>query len=57
MDKISAILNIIGLALLFVIIMVKPQTTMVIILLVIAGICILAATVRTIANIFRGRKR
>lgn len=56
MDKISAILNIVGLALLLLIIMVKMNPVLMIILLCIAGLCILAAAVKTFSNIFRGKR-
>lgn len=57
MDKFSAILNIIGLALLLIIIMVKMQPTIVITLLVVAGLCIVAAAIRTFVNLFKSRRR
>lgn len=57
MDKFSAILNIIGLALLLIIIMVKMQPTIVITLLVVAGLCIVAAAIRTFVNLFKNRRR
>lgn len=57
MDKFSAILNIIGLALLLIIIMVKMQPTIVITLLIVAGLCIVAAAIRTFVNLFKSRRR
>lgn len=57
MDKFSAILNIIGLALLLIIIMVKMQPTILITLLVVAGLCIVAAAIRTFVNLFKSRRR
>lgn len=56
MDKTSAILNIVGLAILLVIIMVKMDPTLMIILLCVAGVCILAAAIKTFSNIFRRRR-
>lgn len=57
MDRISAILNILGLALLVIVITVKLQPVIVITVLTIAGICIIAAAIRTFINIFRNMRK
>lgn len=56
MDKISAILNIVGLALLLMVFFVKMSFAMALTTLIIAGILIITAAVRTIYNIFKGRR-